>query len=66
MANAQFSCVDAELMAHYCSHAIVLIALVAAIITPPDLLTLVLVAVPMYALYEVSISIVRHVTVAEE
>ncbi len=53
-------------MAHYRRHAIVLIALVAAIITPPDLLTLVLVAVLMYALYEVSIRIVRHVTVAEE
>ena len=53
-------------MAHYRRHAIVLIALVAAIITPPDLLTLVLVAVPMYALYEVNIRIVRHVTVAEE
>ncbi len=63
---AKMGIVDADLMAHYRRHAIVLIALVAAIITPPDLLTLVLVAVPMYALYEVSIRIVRHVTVAEE
>lgn len=63
---AKMGIVDADLMAHYRRHAIVLIALVAAVITPPDLLTLVLVAVPMYALYEVSIRIVRHVTVAEE
>ena len=62
---AKMGIVDADLMAHYRRHAIVLIALVAAVITPPDLLTLVLVAVPMYALYEVSIRIVRHVTVAE-
>lgn len=63
---AKMGIVDAELMAHYRRHAIILIALVAAVITPPDLLTLVLVAVPMYALYEVSIRIVRHVTVAED
>ena len=53
--------VDAEIMAHYRRHAVVLIALVAAVITPPDLLTLVLVTVPMYALYEASIVIARRV-----
>lgn len=60
---AKMGIIDAELMAHYRRHAIILIMLVAAIITPPDLLTLVLVAVPMYALYEVSIRIVRHVSI---
>ena len=53
--------VDAELMSHYRRHAIVLIAVIAAIITPPDLLTLILVTVPMYLLYEVSIRIACHV-----
>lgn len=60
---AKMGIIDAELMAHYRRHAIILIMLVAAIITPPDLLTLILVAVPMYALYEASIRIVRHVSI---
>ena len=48
-------------MAHYRRHAVIVIALVAAVITPPDLFTLCLVAVPMYGLYEVSILIVKRI-----
>ena len=33
--------------------------LVAAIITPPDLMTLVLVTVPLYLLYEVSVGVTK-------
>ena len=62
---AKMGIVDATMMAHYRRHALVLIALVAAIITPPDLLTLVLVTVPMYALYEVSIHVAARVAPAE-
>lgn len=58
---AKMEIVDAQMMAHYRRHAIVLIAVIAAIITPPDLLTLVLVTIPMYMLYELSIRIARHV-----
>lgn len=32
----------------------------AGIITPPDLLTLILVTIPLYLLYEVSIRVVRN------
>lgn len=32
---------------------------VAAVITPPDLMTLVLVSIPLYLLYEVSIRVAR-------
>ena len=63
---AKMGIVDARMMAHYRRHAILLIALIAAIITPPDLLTLILVTVPMYMLYELSIRIARHVHVAED
>lgn len=35
--------------------------LVAAIITPPDLMTLVLVTIPLYLLYEVSVRIAKIV-----
>ncbi len=41
-------------MAKYRKHAFILIMLVAAIITPPDILTLILVSVPLYTLYECS------------
>ncbi|MCM1517036.1 MAG: twin-arginine translocase subunit TatC [Pseudoflavonifractor sp.] len=41
-------------MAKYRKHAFILIMLIAAIITPPDILTLILVSVPLYALYECS------------
>lgn len=60
---AKMGIVNAEMMSHYRRHAVVLIALVAAIITPPDLLTLILVTFPMYLLYELSIRIARHVHV---
>ena len=59
---AKMGVIDAELMKHYRRHAGLLIMIVAAVITPPDLMTLMLVAVPMYGLYEVSVIIVRRVT----
>ena len=51
--------VTSELLATYRKHAFIVIMLVAAIITPPDLMTLVLVAIPLYLLYEVSVRVVR-------
>lgn len=42
----------------YRRHSLIIIMLVAAIITPPDLLTLILVTIPLYLLYEVSIWVV--------
>lgn len=47
--------ISASMLSAYRRHAIIIIMLVAAIITPPDLMTLVLVSVPLYMLYEVSI-----------
>ena len=49
--------VDAGLLARYRKHAFIIIMVVAAIITPPDIMTLVLVTVPLYLLYEVSIRV---------
>ena len=51
--------VTADMLAHYRKHSLIVIMLVAAIITPPDLMTLILVTIPLYLLYEVSISVVR-------
>lgn len=63
---AKMGIVDGELLANYRKHALVVIMLVAAIITPPDLMTLVLVTIPLYLLYEVSIIVVRRVSHAKE
>ena len=43
------------------SLAFLIIMITAAIITPPDLMTLVLVTIPLYLLYEVSIVVARRV-----
>ena len=51
--------VTAEMLSQYRKHAFIVIMLVAAIITPPDLMTLVLVTIPLYMLYEVSIRVVK-------
>lgn len=50
---------SADLMRQYRRHALVAIMVIAALITPPDLFTLVLVTVPLYLLYEVSIWVVK-------
>lgn len=51
--------VSSDKLANYRKHAFIVIMMVAAIITPPDLMTLVLVTIPLYLLYEVSIRVVR-------
>lgn len=58
---AKIGFVSSTLLAKYRKHALIVIMLVAAIITPPDLMTLVLVTIPLYLLYEVSVRIARIV-----
>lgn len=53
--------VTSAMLANYRKHSFIVIMIVAAIITPPDLMTLVLVTIPLYLLYEVSIRVVRLV-----
>ena len=50
--------ITADMLSRYRKHALIVIMLVAAVITPPDLMTLILVAIPLYLLYEVSIRVV--------
>lgn len=57
---AKMGIVSANFMARYRSYAFIMIMLLAAIITPPDVMTLLLVGIPLYLLYEVSIGIVRR------
>lgn len=52
--------ITSEMLANYRKYAFLIIMLVAAIITPPDLMTLVLVTIPLYLLYEVSILVLKR------
>lgn len=51
--------ISRSLLKHYRRHAFIAIVVIAAFITPPDVFTLILVALPMYLLYEVSIWLVK-------
>lgn len=50
----------------YRRHAVVAILIVAAIITPPDVVSQTIVAIPLYLLYEVSILVSRRVQMKRE
>ena len=52
--------VTPELMKNYRRHAIIIILLFAAIITPPDVVTQFLIGLPVFFLYEMSIHISRR------
>ena len=58
---AKLGLLTAGFMKHYRRHAVILIAIIAAVITPPDVFTCCMVIVPMYGLYELSILIVSMV-----
>ncbi len=47
--------IDREILKKYRAYALVAIMVISAIITPPDIFTLILVSIPLYGLYEVSI-----------
>lgn len=58
---ARIGIVTPEFMRKYRKHAIVLVLIVAAVITPPDVFSLILVSIPLVLLYEVSIFIASRV-----
>lgn len=57
---AKLDLITGEFMRNYRRHAFVLILLLAALITPPDVLTQFLIGVPLYVLYELSINIAKR------
>ncbi|MBP3254041.1 MAG: twin-arginine translocase subunit TatC [Bacteroidales bacterium] len=63
---AKMNVIQAEFLSHYRKHAFIIILVVSAIITPPDLFTLFLVTIPMYLLYEICIIIAKRVRKTEE
>ena len=52
-----FGLLTPEFMAHYRKHAIVIILVLSAFITPPDPVSLVLMSIPLLLLYELSIGV---------
>ena len=52
--------ISSDLLKQYRKYAFLVIMVVAAIITPPDLMTLILVTIPLYLLYEVSILVLKR------
>ena len=58
---AKTGLVTAEFMRTYRRHAIVLILVLSAVITPPDIASQILVAVPVLILYEISIKIAKRI-----
>lgn len=60
---AKMGMIDTQLLKQYRRHALVIITIIAAIITPStDVFTLLLVTVPIYLLYELSILVVKRIT----
>lgn len=51
--------ISAQTLRNYRRHALVAIMIVSAIITPPDIFSMLLVTLPLYMLYEVSIYFIR-------
>lgn len=51
--------ITAQFMKRYRRHAIVVLAIGAAIITPPDIMSMILIIIPLYLLYELSIKIAQ-------
>lgn len=63
---ARIGVLTPEFMRKYRRHAIVLVLVVAAVITPPDIFSLILVSIPLLLLYEVSIFIANRVIKKKE
>ncbi len=64
---AKLGFLKSSFMTHYRRHAIVIILILAAVITPTsDVFTLLIVAVPIWILYEFSVILVRGVESREE
>ena len=65
LALVKMGLVQYDFLARTRSYAIVCILVAAAVIAPPELLTMLTMAAPMYLLYEISIQIARWMTVRE-
>jgi sec-independent protein translocase protein TatC len=58
---AKMEIIKSWMLKQYRRHALIAIMFVSAVITPPDLMTLTLVSIPLYMLYEISIVVIKKV-----
>jgi sec-independent protein translocase protein TatC len=58
--------VTPEFLKEYRKYALVMVLVLAALITPPDIISQVIVAIPMIILYEISIKISRYIIRKQE
>ncbi len=58
--------VDSQILKTGRKYAVIIILIVAAIITPPDLVSQIIVAIPLYVLYEISIFIAKWIEKKQE
>ena len=58
---AKMELIKSWMLIQYRRHALIAIMFVSAVITPPDLMTLTLVSIPLYMLYEISIVVIKKV-----
>lgn len=63
---AKAGIVGPQTMKRYRRHAIVVILIVSAIITPPDVISQILIALPLMLLYEISIVVAKRITKRQE
>ena len=63
---AKVGLIGPEFMRKYRRHAVVVILLLSAIITPPDVITQFLIGIPLFILYEISIHIAKRVVKNKE
>ena len=58
---AKIGLISSDFMKKYRRHAFVIVFIMAAIITPPDVLTQILIGIPIYILYEFSIHLAKRI-----
>jgi len=58
---AKIGLISYEFLSKYRRHAIVVIAIIAAVITPPDAITMMMVGIPLYILFEASMIVVKRI-----
>lgn len=63
---AKMGVVNFKLLAKYRKYALLIISAISAIITPPDIMTCILVTIPLYGLYECSIWVAKKVNNNED
>ncbi|MCB9196707.1 MAG: twin-arginine translocase subunit TatC [Flavobacteriales bacterium] len=66
MILSKLGIVSAEFLRKYRKHALVIILIISAVITPPDVISQILVAIPVLGLYEIGILVAKRIEVQKK